>query len=190
MTRVDALYVDPKGPYPALLGADRCWDEARDARTYDGPGPVVANPPCGPWGRLTHLYKGAEHECAPHAVQIVRKYGGVLEHPADSRLWTATGLPKPGADIDAYGGWTVRVDQVLWGHACVKPTWLYVVGCEPFTPTPPYPARQATHGIWYGRFERSGHVGPKLLGASKEIRRRTPRAFAMFLAELAGRCKV
>jgi hypothetical protein len=38
---VDALYVDPKGIYPRLLGPEHCWDEARDARTYAGPGPVV-----------------------------------------------------------------------------------------------------------------------------------------------------
>jgi hypothetical protein len=48
---VDALYVDPKGIYPRLLGPEHCWDEARDARTYAGPGPVVAHPPCQRWGR-------------------------------------------------------------------------------------------------------------------------------------------
>ncbi len=47
----DALFVDgsPSGIYPTLLGAEHCWDEKRDARTYAGPGPVVAHPPCNLW---------------------------------------------------------------------------------------------------------------------------------------------
>lgn len=67
---VAALYVDPRGPYPKMLGVE-CWDEARDARTYAGPHPVVAHPPCGPWGRLRHLYRGGEGDatCGPAAVE-------------------------------------------------------------------------------------------------------------------------
>ena len=42
---VAALYVEPDGPYSNLDGVE-VWDEARDARTYAGPHPVVAHPPC------------------------------------------------------------------------------------------------------------------------------------------------
>lgn len=45
---VAALYIDPRGVYPQLTGVD-CWGPDRDARTYDGPHPVVSHPPCGPW---------------------------------------------------------------------------------------------------------------------------------------------
>lgn len=82
---IATLYVDPRGPYPKL-GVD-CWDATRDARKYAGPGPVVAHPPCGPWGGLRHLYEGTEHDCAPRAVEQVRCWGGVLEHPRNSKLW-------------------------------------------------------------------------------------------------------
>jgi hypothetical protein len=42
VNQVAALYIDERGPYPKLLGADRCWGESRDARLYGGPWPVVA----------------------------------------------------------------------------------------------------------------------------------------------------
>jgi hypothetical protein len=51
---VAALYVDPRGPYASMPGVDP-WDVERDARTYAGPYPVVAHPPCGSWGRFRNL---------------------------------------------------------------------------------------------------------------------------------------
>ena len=43
MPDVAALYVEPKGCYVGVAGVD-AWDEARDARRYAGPYPVVAHP--------------------------------------------------------------------------------------------------------------------------------------------------
>lgn len=181
---VAALYVDERGPYMKWPGVDP-WGVSRDARRYEGPYPIVAHPDCGPWGSLRHLYRGNGHDCAPRAVEQVRWWGGVLEHPARSRLWAHCKLPRPNEGRDAWGGWTESVNQVDWGHACVKPTWIYCVGVDPTLaaqrPAPGTP----THGIWYGDFERSGHRGPALLGASKEIRRRTPPLFAAWLIALA-----
>ncbi len=187
MRTVAALFIDPRGPYPKMPGVE-CWDEARDARLYDGPHPVVAHPPCGPWGSLRHLSKNHDPQLAIIAVDQVRRFGGVLEHPARSLLWKEVGLPSPG-ETDQYGGTTIAVKQVEWGHACQKPTWLYVVGAAPRI-EPPFPGKAPTHGIFYGRFERSGHAGPKLLGASKEIRRRTPPAFAEWLVALARASRI
>ena len=123
---VAALYIDPRGPYPRLLGKSNCWGLDRDATLYPGPHPVVAHPPCGPWGRIKHLYQGAEHELAPIAVEQVRTWGGVLEHPARSGLWKQCRLPLPYAGLDALGGFTVEVNQCDWGHVAPKKTWLYV----------------------------------------------------------------
>ena len=111
MRTVAALYVDPKGPYPAMEGVD-CWDAERDARLYPGPHPVLAHPPCGPWGPLRHLNKKQDPDLAPLAVEQVRAWGGVLEHPKRSALWSACGLPYPGLFSDAWGGWTLEVHQV------------------------------------------------------------------------------
>lgn len=46
---VAALFVEEASTYMRVEGVD-AWDEARDARLYDGPYPVVAHPPCKCWG--------------------------------------------------------------------------------------------------------------------------------------------
>lgn len=48
---IAALYVQTGGCYFGLPGVDP-WDEARDARKYAGPYPVVAHPPCQRWGKF------------------------------------------------------------------------------------------------------------------------------------------
>ena len=48
---IAALYVETDGCYFGIDGVDP-WDEARDARLYAGPWPVVAHPPCQRWGKL------------------------------------------------------------------------------------------------------------------------------------------
>ena len=187
---VAALYIDPRGPYPSLPGVD-CWDEIRDARKYEGPHPVVAHPPCGPWGRLRHLYRGGEGDksCAPRAVQQVRAYGGALEHPRYSKLWSHCGLPLPGAGIDEHGGYTIEVSQCDWGHVARKMTWLYCVGVPAEALTFP-PPREPTHWVSGGR-GRAGKkakttpVPPGIKICSAQQRRRTPPAFAEWLVMLA-----
>lgn len=215
---VAALYIDPRGPYPEYADhverglcctAEMCmhpeldlWDVTRDARLYDGPHPVVAHPPCGPWGRLRHLYRGNEHDCAPRAVEQVRRWGGVLEHPAGSTLWQwmwpcpesplgHTSMPEPGSPPDAAGGYTIEVDQCEWGHVARKRTWLYLVGVpRSALEAPPFPGREPTHWVSGGR-GRAGKkakttpVPPGIKVCSAQQRRRTPPLFAEYLVRLA-----
>lgn len=187
---VAALYIDPRGPYPPLEGVD-CWDEQRDARYYIGDSPVVAHPPCGPWGGLRHQCHGAGRDCGPRAVDQVRVWGGVLEHPAWSTLWDHCRLPKPGEGTDSDGGYTIEIEQVEWGHVARKRTWLYIVGVHPAAALriliPPFPGRQPTHWVSGGRRKRAGggSVPPGIKVCSAQQRRRTPPALAAALVELA-----
>jgi len=98
---IAALYVQEGGCYYGLDGVDP-WPEARDARTYSGPWPVVAHPPCARWCRLAGLvearYGIPRHQdggCFAAALASVRRWGGVLEHPRATDAWPAHGLPRP-----------------------------------------------------------------------------------------------
>lgn len=138
---VAALYVESGGTYFGLDGVDP-WDEARDARQYKGPHPVVAHPPCQRWGKFwfgqplavkmtgVRKKKGDDGGCFEAALWSVRTHGGVLEHPADSHAWDHFGLKRPprkGGWIpaDDIGGFTCCVEQGQYGHYARKPTWLY-----------------------------------------------------------------
>lgn len=186
-TDVAALYVDPRGPYPALV---RDWyDETRDARRYLGPYPIVAHPPCGPWSSLRSLSKETTKDCAPHAVELVRRLGGVLEHPRGSKLFDHVPLPKPGDLPDEYGGLSFEVSQCDWGHVARKRTWLYIVGV-PLSALPVNPPhREPTH--WVSGVHTPGARGKPPSGikiCSAEQRRRTPIEFARCLINIAAQC--
>jgi hypothetical protein len=138
---IAALYVQPDGVYADVPDIE-LWDEARDARTYDGPWSVVAHPPCKRWSSKgwhgspenPHQFtKGDDGGCFAAALASVRRWGGVLEHPAHSHAWLAHGLPWPpatGWQRDVNGGWCCHVEQGFYGHPANKPTWLYAVGTE------------------------------------------------------------
>ena len=82
---IAALYVITSGIYYGLPDVDP-WDEARDARRYAGPWPVVAHPPCARWGRYwfgspsarVRYERGDDGGCFAAALAAVRTWGGVL----------------------------------------------------------------------------------------------------------------
>lgn len=140
---VAALFVEHRGCYSGLPGVD-AWDIDRDARKYGGPHPVVAHPPCQRWGRFWHGSTRKPHQfelgddggCFESALSSVRRFGGVLEHPADSHAWKAFGVAAPLRDEHSWRpagdgiGATCYVEQGHYGHFSRKPTWLYAVGCK------------------------------------------------------------
>lgn len=140
-----ALFVATNGCYYGIDSIDP-WDAARDARKYDGKSPVIAHPPCERWGRYwgggpmlvgTPRQKklGDDDGCFESALNSVRKFGGVLEHPEGSHAWRAFDLnlpPRAGGWVNAdfIGGYTCCVEQGAYGHRARKATWLYAFGVE------------------------------------------------------------
>ncbi len=194
---IAALYVEPGGAYYGLPGVDP-WDAARDARQYSGPWPVVAHPPCERWGRYYNggpawrgepKTLGDDAGCFAAALASVRKWGGVLEHPAGSLAWAANGLARPVASggwvtADWIGGWTCQVDQGAYGHAARKPTWLYV--CHTNTPrlrwgrsAPEIPAYRSER--WRARAAKDGIC----VLLSRKARAATPLEFRDLLISMA-----
>lgn len=197
---VAALFVDPKGIYPRLIGPEWCWDEARDAREYRGPDPVVAHPPCQLWVNMAAVNwkrygkqrpawypDSSDGRCFESALRSVLRFGGVLEHPAGSHAWAAHNLPAP----SPHGGWgpghllirnvwTCEVWQSAYGHRARKRTWLLYAGSRPpfeldWTREP------GTHQV--GWFDRKK---PTL---SKREASATPEPFARMLIALAEHSK-
>lgn len=143
MPVVAALFVQNGGCYFDDSRIDP-WDEQRDARKYCGRMPVVAHPPCQLWGPFAAInYKrwGGDHNkpgndggCFASALGAVRKWGGVLEHPASTKAFAAHGLPAPssaGWQMTICGGWVCEVWQSAYGHRANKATWLYYSGDNP-----------------------------------------------------------
>jgi len=191
-----ALYVDPeRGPYQALLGSERCWGIERDGKKYSGPHPVVAHPPCKSWGRFAWRKEvdKSGHDCGPRAVEQARAFGGVIEHPAHSGLWKHCKLPKPGDGVDEFGGFTVAVNQVDWGHPAPKPTWLYVCPKGGGSLVRRYIAAEIARVEGTGTpthcIVRKRSNPHDLKELPKRLRHVTPERFAVFLSAIAVLCQ-
>jgi len=198
---IAALYVAKDGTYFGIPGVDP-WDEARDARGYQGPHPVVAHPPCERWGRYwsggpsarVRRVLGDDDGCFAAALASVRQWGGVLEHPEATHAFKRFGLPLPERKggwtaPDAYGGRSCCVEQGHYGHPARKATWLYAVRTG-------YPA--LVWGLSYGkrRLDRGYHSAaersaakaagePPIKRLSKRERVETPAPFRDLLIEIA-----
>lgn len=193
---IAALFVVKGGVYFAP-GFDP-WDEARDARLYAGPHPVIAHPPCARWCRLAGLVekrwghkRGDDGGCFASALASVRRWGGVLEHPAYSDAWKAFGLPRP----SRHGGWTgspeigysCHVEQGRYGHKAKKATWLYVFGVArerlPELRWGHEPDQASQYWVsWCGN-KTHGQIRPRL---GKREALSTPLAFQEVLVTLAN----
>lgn len=209
---IAALYVQKDGCYFGIDGVDP-WDEARDARKYKGPHPVIAHPPCQRWGKMwmgqplwvkrtgQRKKKGDDGGCFAAALDSVRRYGGVLEHPEHSHAWAHFNLNKPPRDggwvaaelPGLTGGWTCCIEQGQYGHYARKPTWLYAVGCElpelKWGRTKPSFPQWAIdrHGMEYCK--KAGELAFKGGGKNSKARIGTPDKFRDLLISMASSCK-
>jgi hypothetical protein len=201
---VAALFVQKGGSYYGLDGVDP-WDVERDATKYDGPHPVVAHPPCARWCRLAGLVekrwghkRGEDGGLFASALASVRKWGGVLEHPAYSDAWAAFDLPTPwpsgGWQRGFCGGWSCHVEQVRYGHRAKKATWLYAFGVDelPDMRWGSDPDAQSTVGVsWCGNhtsaFDKRERLGKAAASATPEDFRQELLGIARRSVELQGK---
>ena len=191
---IAALYVQRDGSYSGLQCIDP-WDKSRDARRYDGPFPVVAHPPCQLWGKLArvnyarwggaHNKPGNDGGCFAAALAAVRKFGGVLEHPAQSYAWAAHDLAQPRGrwqrTLD--GGWVCEVWQSAYGHRASKATWLYYYGAS-MPAELDWRRTKGTHQVG-GADHRGKELNKPTL--SKREANATPEKFRDALLHLAAR---
>lgn len=191
---IAALFVESAGVYCGLPGVD-AWDVKRNALNYAGPHPVVAHPPCSRWCQLAHINQkrygcmvGDDGGMFAHALECVRQFGGVLEHPAFTHAWRAFALARPpavGWQRTICGGWVAQVSQRTYGHEARKLTWLYYVGTAPtlldWTPPPP-PIAQLSYC--------ANHGNARLWRISRKEAARTPPAFRDYLLALARHSRV
>ncbi len=170
---IAALFVRSDSYYQDFSFVD-CYDIIRGAENFNSDLPVIAHPPCRSWSRLRKFAKprDGEKELALNALNLVRKNGGVLEHPSGSLLWKEKNLPAPGSRDE--NGICISVPQNWFGHKARKNTFLYICGldyCE--VPAFPYHLGEAEKTV-------SGHL-------SKRQRELTPYPFAEFLVTITLR---
>lgn len=181
---VPVLFARADSVYKGIPDCD-VYDESRDALTWPGGAPGVFHPPCRGWGRLRTFAKvtPGEMDLARWSVDQVRRWGGVLEHPATSTLWADQGLPEP-QRRDEYGGFTLPVLQKWWGHRAEKATWLYIVGIAP-RDLPPIPLvlGDASHVV---QTNRKCDPRPHITKAERE---HTPVKMAKWLCDVARLCE-
>ncbi len=190
------LFARPDSVYKKIDGLD-VYDMERDARRFSDNFPVIAHPPCRAWGELSHMAKPRpdEKQLAIFAAGVVRKNGGVLEHPKKSKLWAEIGCLAPG-QIDDFGGWILPIHQNWFGHKAEKKTYLYIVGVAPGQiPDFPIVLGRASHVVTQpgrragGNRLKKGDVGwrPEITKAERE---HTPIDLALWLVDLVQRVKV
>lgn len=158
---VTVLFTRARGFYQST--GCNCFDERRDARTWCPDGPFIAHPPCGGWGRCKNWHKKNDKHFGPWVVDLVRRWGGIVEQPADSSLWKATAA----GNGDLWGGRMYRVNQADFGHLALKPTDLYAVRLPEPPPMPPPGLRRPALR--------------ECLRLSRAQRERTPDAFGAWL---------
>lgn len=192
---VAVLFARQDSTYKTLPGVD-VFDIDRDARTFQGGMPVVAHPPCRAWGRLRAFAnpRPDEMNLARLAVALVREFGGVLEHPADSHAWGWFGLKKPPragrwVRADEFGGWTCYVEQGHYGHMARKGTWLYAVGTAlPELKWGRAPQRIHPRALELHGYEKARRIGMMAMVGGKDktrIRDATPPEFRDVLLAIA-----
>ncbi|MDO9093378.1 MAG: hypothetical protein Q8R98_28680 [Rubrivivax sp.] len=140
---------------------------------------------------------GDDGGCFEAAFKALKRFGGVLEHPAHSRAWDAFSILKPAAGAGwqfdrPHGVWVCHVEQGHYGHTSRKATWLIACGMQ----RRELPELNWTKGAqrlpeWmierYG-YEKARRIGVVAMVGGKNktaIRNATPEPFRDLLLSIA-----
>ena len=172
---VAVLFTMKDSVYETIPGVD-CWPLQRNALNYRGPYRVIAHPPCSRWGNYAtkgDRLVGDDDNCFAHALWSVRTFGGIIEHPANSKAWDWFGIAKPTrpgwARADMWG-YTCCVEQGNYGHVARKATWLYASSIK-------------LHELTW---KSSENKHSPVMDISQQEREATPVAFAEALVAMAS----
>lgn len=176
---ITVLYVDQDSDY-YKYPVD-CYSKKRNALNYKGTNSIIAHPPCRLWSRMRTFSTAPPEErlLAHHAIKLIHKNGGILEHPAASTLFPKY-LPLPGT-TDKFNGFTICIDQNWFGHPCRKKTLLYIKGINP-SQLPPIP--YSLDRIEYTVSSSKKKTAKKEV--SKKWRSKTPQLLIEYLIETAN----
>lgn len=164
------------------LGVE-CYDAERNALSYPGKGPVICHPPCRLFSRMRKFSTapGCERLLGMYSVALVRKFGGIVEQPAGSKLWELCKISRS-TNPDQYGGFIININQSWFGYQCRKSTDLYIVGCQ----VKDLPAVPMNFDAIQFCISSSRSL-PEL--KNKESRSFTTEKFARWLIEIAEKCE-
>lgn len=164
--------------YRAIPGVDTIT-RTRNAWHVNPQGPIVAHPPCRCWSRakmlssMTTLKRIEEMLLGMECVRLVIKNGGVLEHPAHSRLWACAHLPRPESSDHSSNVWSICIDQANYGYPCCKPTWLLF-------------SRISAKDVLFCNWNLAPGTLKRQMDVTPGLRSRTPADFAAFLIRCAN----
>jgi len=171
-------FISSKGYYPSL-NCD-CFDINRNALTTSNYLPGVYHPPCKSWGKLKSFanFVPGEHYLGLWSFLRILRYGGVLEHPSGSYLFSKYIIPYCKSVNYANCG-VFSIDQNWFGAKFRKRTLIFYFGCNLIDiPSFPLSFNAITHSV-------SGSNKSSFLKNSTHLERIiTPLSLNLFLLSI------
>lgn len=106
------LCVDDSSNYFYIPNLD-LYTKDRNAFNYNGDTMLICHPPCAQWSKLNGLahVNNLEKNLGPFCIELVNKYGGIVEHPVGSSLFKYCGVKIKNI---------ISVNQSWWGFPAQK----------------------------------------------------------------------
>lgn len=189
--KIPVLFAQNRSSYFNFPDLFDVYDAEKNALTFEKRGPIIAHPPCRLWSQMRGManWVPAEKWYFPWSIGLVRRYGGIVEHPRSSSGWAkycgqALRFPE---QYDNYGGFLLFINQFDFGLPFNKPTGLYIVGANK-NDLPPIPLNMDARQYIVLRSTLSHKLGLK--EASKKMRSHTPDGLKFWMYEVCRSIEV